>query len=137
MQICRRIAPLLGSIVVAGMMLVGAAKASDAVAPPEAAQIEQLLRQALKADAISRGPSLSSFDNATLLDFELREVERIASDRVDAMVDLKLDFGPPPAGVLGYKRERSGSYELELQHDGEDWELQRLTPLADLQKMPG
>lgn len=133
----RRIAPLLAVILIAGLTFSGAVLASDAVAPPKAGQIEQLLRQALKSGEISRLPSMLSYDDATLLEFSLEDMKRISPKRVDALVDMTLDFGPPPPGVLRYERQRRGRYELELHHGGDGWELQRVTPLADLRRMPG
>ena len=135
-----RIAPWLGGLLVAGLALstaAGPAFASERIEPPRPGVIETLLRAALEDGTPGRRTSLLSFDSAELLDFGLLELERVSPARFDARVDLKLDFGPAPEGVLGYERMRRGLYELELRHNGANWTLQQLTPLATTRPMPG
>ena len=99
---------------------------------PTAIQIEALFHRA-QVETHPRLPP--SYWHAKLLDFDLRQLEASASSRWVAIVDLAFDFGPAPAGVIGFQRERGGEYRLELQREDGEIALRRFAPLRGVRPL--
>lgn len=112
------------------------ARAAGQDKTPTAPQIEALLRESLDRESRVTG-RMPAYGTATLVDFELLTLERIGPARWRAETDLEFDFGPPPAGVLGYERRRRGLYHLDIRQADGRFELLRFHAAGSLQRLPG
>ena len=109
--------------------------ASDRSALPGSASIEQLVREALSADAVEL-PSLLPLRNAGLLDFRLIGLQQQSPERFIAMIDMVFDFGKQPPFVVGFERVRHGRYRPVVQRRGTRLELTRFTPVVRIHPLP-
>ena len=127
---------LTTGLAVAAVLLAGGfASASDKTGKPTSAGIESLLRALLAQDQGGPG-GLAPYRGAELKDFALIAVEPMARYRWHAEVELLFDFGPPPAGILGFENLRGGRYHLRLSRDGRRLELLRFNPVGKVYPLP-
>ena len=128
--------PLAGLVVAATLLLLTITTvqaASHDPVPPTATQIEKFLRKAM-ANEHPRMPT--AFWTATLMNFELRRLERITQSRWIVVTELLFDFGPPPPAVLGFERQRRGHFRLVLDRENGRLKLNRFAPMGLLHPLP-
>lgn len=122
--------------IVLALVLLFASQGAEAMSQrsdaPNAAQIEALLQRA-QAETHPRLPP--SYWNAKLLDFDMRQLEAAAPSNWVAIVDLAFDFGPAPAGVIGFERQRGGEYRLVLSRKDGALGLKRFAPLRGVRPL--
>lgn|GEM_PF-2190813 len=111
-------------------------KAAEPVAAPTEAEVATLVRETL-SDPSGEALRWRDFNGARVLDFELLTLQRIGPGRWRADLDLVLDFGPAPAAVVGYRRERRGLYRLDIRRDDDGFAVLRFNAAGSLQRLPG
>ena len=111
-------------------------RAAEPAAAPTEAEVATLVRETL-ADPSGEALNWRDFEGARVLDFELLGLQRIGPGRWRADVDMVLDFGPAPAAVLGYQRERRGLYRLDIRRDGDGFSVLRFNAAGSVQRLPG
>ncbi len=128
--------PLAGLVLAATMLLLTITTVQAAPrdpVPPTATQIENFL---LKAMANEHPRMPTAFWTATLMNFELRRLERITQSRWIVVTELLFDFGPPPPAVLGFERQHRGHFRLVLDRENGRLKLNRFAPMGLLHPLP-
>ena len=104
-------------------------------APPAAYEIENTLRQSLNEGRL--GPwAMTDYRTAELKELELLALDPLTPSRWYADVAVLFDFGAPPAGTIGFERERLGMYQVLLERDGDGWAVRRFHPSGKVKPLP-
>ena len=115
------------------------AAAPEAGQAPTAAQIEALLQRALTGtdnrtslnDRRAYIPAI--YHNATVRRFVLRELDGALAPRWRADIELRLEVGDPPSGVIGFQNRRQGIFRLVFERRNTRLELLRFNPVGRVQ----
>lgn len=120
----------------------GRAAGLDADPAPTAAQIEALLQRALTgadnrtslSDRRAYVPAL--YRNATVRRFVLRELDGALAPRWRAEIELDLEVGDPPNGVIGFQKQRRGLFRLVFERRNDRLKLLRFNPVGRAELLP-
>lgn len=109
---------------------------ADEPAPPTASEIEDSLRRSLAED--ERGPwAEPRRRSAELKGLELLALDPLTPTRWYADVAVLFDYGARPPDVIGFERQRLGTYQVLLERVDDDWVVRRFYPLFKAKPLPG
>ncbi len=109
----------LSALFAAALLLASPSALAAEIKAPNAAQIEQALRDKLNVPAANQ---------PQLRDFKLLELHRIGPRQWDAKAELQLNYGAPPAGVVGFQRRLQAPYWIRLSPTRNGWRILRFNP---------
>jgi len=95
-------------------------------------QIERLIEDALDRNVV-QPHSLTILENAVILDVDLIRRQKWTPEQKVVVVELEVDFGPAPPGVIGFERLRRDTYWLVLETVDGALAIKRFAPMLKVE----